>query len=64
MDNEFPNFAALRAVKIENMDYRIVVRRGALTGGAIDMAPHGGKIEPRTTIITETIARGSHEIYN
>ncbi|TIW17673.1 MAG: replication protein, partial [Mesorhizobium sp.] len=56
MDNEFPNFVALRAAKIENVDYRIVVRRGERTGGAIVMAPHGGKIEPRTSLITETIA--------
>ncbi|TIR18512.1 MAG: replication protein [Mesorhizobium sp.] len=63
MDNEFPNFAALRAAKIENVDYRIVVRRGARTGGAIVMAPHGGKIEPRTSLITDTIAGGDLDMY-
>jgi phage replication-related protein YjqB (UPF0714/DUF867 family) len=63
MDNEFPNFAALKAAKIENIDYRIVVRRGARTGGAIVMAPHGGKIEPRTSLITETIAGGDLDMY-
>lgn len=63
MDNEFPNFAALRAAKIENTDYRIVVRRGARTGGAIVMAPHGGKIEPRTSLITETIAGRDLDMY-
>ncbi|RUU56246.1 poly-gamma-glutamate hydrolase family protein [Mesorhizobium sp. M2C.T.Ca.TU.002.02.1.1] len=63
MDNEFPNFAALKAAKIENIDYRIVVRRGAGTGGAIVMAPHGGKIEPRTSLITETIAGNDLDMY-
>lgn len=63
MDNEFPNFAALKAVKIENIDYRIVVRRGARTGGAIVIAPHGGKIEPRTSLITETIAGCDLDMY-
>jgi phage replication-related protein YjqB (UPF0714/DUF867 family) len=63
MDNEFPNFAALKAAKIENIDYRIVVRRGARTGSAIVMAPHGGKIEPRTSLITETIAGGDLDMY-
>ncbi|MBZ9875755.1 poly-gamma-glutamate hydrolase family protein [Mesorhizobium sp. Ca11] len=63
MDNEFPNFAALRAAKIENVDYRIVVRRGARTGSAIVMAPHGGKIEPRTSLTTETIAGADLDMY-
>ncbi|BCM17494.1 poly-gamma-glutamate hydrolase family protein [Mesorhizobium sp. J8] len=63
MDNEFPNFAALRAAKIEGIDYRIVVRRGARTGGAIVIAPHGGKIEPRTSLIAETIAGGDLDVY-
>ena len=63
MDNEFPNFAALKAAKIENVDYRIVVRRGARTGSAIVMAPHGSKIEPRTSLITETIAGGDLDMY-
>lgn len=63
MDNEFPNFAALKTAKTENIDYRIVVRRGARTGSAIVMAPHGGKIEPRTSLITETIAGGDLDMY-
>ncbi|MEZ2331170.1 poly-gamma-glutamate hydrolase family protein [Mesorhizobium sp. RCC_202] len=63
MDNEFPNFAALKAAKIENVDYRIVVRRGSRTGNAIVMAPHGGKIEPRTSLITETIAGRDLDMY-
>jgi len=63
MDDEFPNFAALKAAKAENIDYRIVVRRGARTGGAIVMAPHGGKIEPRTSLITETIAGRDLDMY-
>ena len=63
MDNEFPNFAALKAAKVENIDYRIVVRRGARTGNAIVMAPHGGKIEPRTSLITETIAGSDLDMY-
>ncbi|MDX8452349.1 poly-gamma-glutamate hydrolase family protein [Mesorhizobium sp. VK9D] len=63
MDNEFPNFAALRTAKAENIDYRIVVRRGARTGNAIVMAPHGGKIEPRTSLITETIAGRDLDMY-
>ncbi|TGV72778.1 hypothetical protein EN792_063165, partial [Mesorhizobium sp. M00.F.Ca.ET.149.01.1.1] len=63
MDNEFPNFAALKAAKIENVDYRVVIRRGARTGNAIVMAPHGGKIEPRTSLITETIAGRDLDMY-
>ncbi|UCI25630.1 poly-gamma-glutamate hydrolase family protein [Mesorhizobium sp. B2-8-5] len=63
MDNEFPNFAALKAAKIENIDYRIVVRRGARTGSAIVIAPHGGKIEPRTSLIAATIAGGDLDMY-
>jgi len=63
MDNEFPNFTALKAAKIENIDYRIVVRRGARTGSAVVMAPHGGKIEPRTSLITETIAGRDLDMY-
>ncbi|AZO48934.1 MAG: hypothetical protein EOS58_14400 [Mesorhizobium sp.] len=63
MDNEFPNFAALKAAKTENIDFRIVVRRGGRTGSAIVMAPHGGKIEPRTSLITETIAGRDLDMY-
>ncbi|MDG4906185.1 poly-gamma-glutamate hydrolase family protein [Mesorhizobium sp. WSM4898] len=63
MDNEFPNFAALKAAKIENVDYRIVVRRGARTGNAIVLAPHGGKIEPRTSLIAETVAGSDLDLY-
>ncbi|MGX8009927.1 poly-gamma-glutamate hydrolase family protein [Mesorhizobium sp. ORM8.1] len=63
MDNEFPNFAALKAAKTENVDFRIVIRRGARTGNAIVMAPHGGKIEPRTSMITETIAGRDLDMY-
>jgi phage replication-related protein YjqB (UPF0714/DUF867 family) len=63
MDNEFPNFAALKTAKAEDIDYRIVVRRGARTGNAIVMAPHGGKIEPRTSLIAETIAGRDLDMY-
>jgi phage replication-related protein YjqB (UPF0714/DUF867 family) len=63
MDNEFPNFAALKAAKVENIDYRIVVRRGVRTGNAIVIAPHGGKIEPRTSLIAETIAGSDLDMY-
>ncbi|MEW6634320.1 MAG: poly-gamma-glutamate hydrolase family protein [Pseudomonadota bacterium] len=63
MDNEFPNFAALKAAKVENIDYRIVVRRGARTGNAVVIAPHGGKIEPRTSLIAETIAGSDLDMY-
>ncbi|MDG4884066.1 poly-gamma-glutamate hydrolase family protein [Mesorhizobium sp. WSM4884] len=53
----------MKAAKIENIDYRIVVRRGGRTGSAIVMAPHGGKIEPRTSLITETIAGRDLDMY-
>ncbi|AZO09600.1 MULTISPECIES: poly-gamma-glutamate hydrolase family protein [unclassified Mesorhizobium] len=63
MEQEFPNFAALKIAKTENIDYRIVVRRGARSGSAIVIAPHGGKIEPRTSLITQTIAGSDLDLY-
>jgi len=55
MLDEYPNFAALAAAHKEGGDYdRIVRRRDAAK--VIVLAPHGGRIEPRTDSIAEAIA--------
>lgn len=63
MKKEFPNYAALKAAKEENKDYRVVVRPGSNTGSALVMTPHGGGIERHVSMITAAIADGDLDMY-
>ena len=63
MKKEFPNYAALKAAKEENKDYRVVVRPGSNTGSALVMTPHGGGIERHVSMITAAIADGELDMY-
>jgi phage replication-related protein YjqB (UPF0714/DUF867 family) len=63
MKKEFPNFAALKGAKKEDKDYRVVVRSGSNTGGALVMTPHGGGIERHVSMITAAVADGDLDMY-
>ncbi|WP_022665441.1 poly-gamma-glutamate hydrolase family protein [Desulfospira joergensenii] len=59
--DRYPDFAALAAHETLNRDYRIRVRD--LGTGITIMAPHGGRIEPRTSLIAEKIAGDLFNLY-
>jgi len=61
MTNSYERFGDLSAREIEGQDYaiRICLRNGPI----LVMAPHGGKIEPGTAEIAETIAGNDHSFY-
>lgn len=63
MEKEVPNFAALKGAKKENKDYRVVVRSGSNTGGALVMTPHGGGIERHVSMVTAAVAGGDLDMY-
>lgn len=58
----YANFAALSAVEREGRDYQVVRRRRPTSQLAI-IAPHGGGIEPGTSVIARLIAAGEHNLY-
>ena len=61
MTDRFDNFADLSAEMTADLDYRI---RAEDRGSAvIILAPHGGTIEPETSLIAEAIAGGDHSYY-
>lgn len=62
MRQEYPNYAALAAAHAEGRDYRITMQQvhGAR---AVIVAPHAGKIEPRTGDIAQAIAGPEHSLY-
>lgn len=62
MRQEFPNYAALAAAHAEGRDYHITTRQ-VPRARAVIVAPHGGKIEPRTSDIAQAIAGHEHSLY-
>ena len=59
---EYPNFAALAAAEVEGVDFDRVVRPRPGARAAV-IAPHGGRIEPRTDDIALAIAGGDFSLY-
>jgi len=61
MADKYTSYEALRRRERENFDYRIrIVRRESAV--AI-IAPHGGWIEPETSVVAEAIAGDDHNLY-
>ena len=57
--DKYSNFKTLAATEILNQDYRIQIQD--IGSNITIVAPHGGLIEPRTSLITELI---SGDLYN
>lgn len=58
---EYTNFAELKQVEREGVDFDIVCRSGPSSAAVI--APHGGKIEPGTSEIAAAIAGDEFSLY-
>lgn len=61
MTDRYRNFSELQAHEIKNVDYRIIQRNGKWP--VLIMAPHGGRIEPYTSQISDWIAGGDFSLY-
>ena len=59
--DHYPDYQALAAVETQGRDYRIRVRN--LGAPVSIIAPHGGRIEPRTSTIAEAIAGQDFNLY-
>lgn len=62
MTSPYKSFKELREREVEGRDYRI--RINLKEGRVLVMAPHGGKIEPRTAEIAEAIAGHNYSFYS
>jgi len=60
--DKFPNFAALAEVYKKDVDYKICARP-VDHSRLLVIAPHGGKIEPRTSRLAKAIAGSEHSLY-
>jgi phage replication-related protein YjqB (UPF0714/DUF867 family) len=58
----YQNFAELKSQEVEGKDYRISAR--LRDERVLVMAPHGGKIEPTTSMIAEAIAGENYSYYS
>jgi len=63
MSDVYANFAALRRSRVEGRDYRIVVRPGAAGCDTAVIAPHGGAIEPHTSLVAAAVAGADLGLY-
>ena len=61
--DRFDNFAALERVMEKGKDYRFVLPRDNADPRVLIMAPHGGKIEPHTSLIAKRIANDTFGYY-
>ncbi|MCU6502433.1 poly-gamma-glutamate hydrolase family protein [Rugamonas sp. A1-17] len=61
MTDKYRNFSDLTAREVEGRDFRIVTVEGR--SGLVILAPHGGKIEPHTSMIARAIAADDHAIF-
>jgi phage replication-related protein YjqB (UPF0714/DUF867 family) len=61
MADKYASYEALRRAECKDVDYRIrVVQRES---AAAIIAPHGGWIEPETSLVAEAIAADDHSLY-
>jgi phage replication-related protein YjqB (UPF0714/DUF867 family) len=61
MADKYASFEALQSAERRDVDYRIhIIRR---EGAVAIIAPHGGWIEPETSLIAEAIAGDDHSLY-
>lgn len=58
----YRNFAELKSQEVEGKDYQISAR--LRDERVLVMAPHGGKIEPTTSMIAEAIAGENYSYYS
>ena len=61
MTSPYKNFEELTQQEVEGKDYQIRVR--LRDERVLVMAPHGGKIEPTTSVIAEAIAGENYSLY-
>jgi phage replication-related protein YjqB (UPF0714/DUF867 family) len=61
MTSPYKNFEELTQQEVEGKDYQIRVR--LRDERVLVMAPHGGKIEPTTSMIAEAIAGENYSLY-
>ncbi len=59
--DKYPDFKTLAANETPNKDFRIRIQD--LGSDISIIAPHGGSIEPKTSLIAESIAGDSHNFY-
>lgn len=59
---DYAGYDDLRKTQIEGFDYRIHVRANAASSVAV-IAPHGGRIEPRTSDVARKIAGDDFNLY-
>jgi phage replication-related protein YjqB (UPF0714/DUF867 family) len=62
MTSPYKSFEKLAQQEVEDKDYQITVR--LRDERVLVMAPHGGKIEPTTSMIAETIAGENYSYYS
>src|SRR5512136_758469 len=62
MTSPYKNFEELAQQEVEGKDYQIKFR--LRDERVLIMAPHGGKIEPTTTMIAEAIAGENYSCYS
>ena len=58
----YPSFHVLKRYEVSGRDYRIEWRVGR--SGLLVMAPHGGGIEPGSSEVARSVARGRHSFYH
>ena len=61
MTDRFQNYADLSAEMLRDDDYQI--RAEDRSSAVVIIAPHGGTIEPETSLIAEAIAGRDHSYY-
>ncbi len=62
MSPSYRSFSELRQKEVEGVDYRI--RSRSRDERVLVLAPHGGKIEPTTSLIAEAIAGENYSFYS
>jgi phage replication-related protein YjqB (UPF0714/DUF867 family) len=62
MHNEYPDFAALAAAHKEGKDFDRIIQPQS-SSAIVVIAPHGGRIEPRTDEIAREIAGDDFSLY-
>ena len=60
--SEYPSFEALREAHVEGRDFDRVIEPRAGASVAV-IAPHGGRIEPRTDAIAAALAGDTFSLY-
>ena len=62
MEDQYDSFAALAKSEIKGIDYDIEIHE--CNSAVAIIAPHGGEIEPETTLIAKSIAQNQYNFYS